>query len=809
MDEERNVLWFNEINIKDIPRVGGKGASLGEMTINNFPVPGGFVVTAQAYFKFIREKKLEETIVEKIDSIDVENTEQLKKVTKEVRDLITRTDVPAALQTEIMSNYRKLGERKRIGLFTAQYEVYVAVRSSATAEDLPDASFAGQQETYLNIKGSENLLKSVRKCWASLFTARAVYYRKKQGFDTRSVGLAAVIQKMAQSEASGVMFTVDPAGEKENIIIEAGFGLGETVVSGSITPDNYVINKKDFLIKNKKINNQEWMLTKKGAANEKVFLKEKSKLQKLDDAKIIELAKIGARIEQHYEKPMDIEWAMENNKLFIVQARPVTAISEEKGEDLEGNKLLEGLSGAPGVASGKVKIVPSIEDISKVQTGDILVTKMTSPSWVPVMKKAKAIITNEGGRTCHAAIVSRELGIPSVVGTGDGTEKLTDDQVVTVDGYHGLVYEGEVAVKNEEEKIVVIDEKEIDDLEKKLIENTKQLDLEEKELVNEIEQKYASVDYDKMSTEEKENEQKQLLKLLRELSIKVKVNVALPDVAEKAMATGADGVGLLRAEHMITSSGKHPAEFIRRGEDEELKDVVKRGIKTVAEKFPGKPVWFRTFDARTDEFKELEGGEKEDEEDNPMLGWHGIRRDVDDPRMLKAQFKAIKELHSEGLNKVGVMLPFVQSIEEVISAKKIAEEVGLQKEVDFGVMIETPASIWIIEDFIPYIKFISFGTNDLTQLTLGLDRNNERVQKQFNELHPAILKSINRVIRKCKAAGVTTSVCGQAASNPEMVKKLVWMGIDSVSANIDAVDKIRKVVMKEEKKHLLELNQNL
>ncbi len=806
MDSEKNILWFREIRIADIPQVGGKGASLGEMANNNFPIPPGFCVTAQAYFRFVQDKKIQDTIVKKIDAIDVENSDQLNQVTAEIRELIKTTRMPEDVRREIIGSYRKMGEKK-IAFITSNEAEYVAVRSSATAEDLPDASFAGQQETYLNIRGEENVVSAVQNCWASLFTARAVYYRKKNGFDTIGVGLSAVIQKMVQSDVSGVMFTVDPNGNRDHILIEAGLGLGETVVSGSITPDNYIVDKGSLKIVKKKLNYQEWMLVKQGKENVRVDLtRARGTKQKLSDDLIVNLAKIGKQIETHYEKPMDIEWALEGKELYIVQARPITSIAEEGSGTMATTEkpILEGLPASPGIITGIVKIVPTIEDIAKVQPGDILVTKMTSPSWVPIMKKASGIVTNEGGRTCHAAIVSRELGIPCVVGTENGMDILKDGQEVTLDGYNGLVYNGKIDIKVKLEKLYVLKEDEIDKLEEGLeTEITKPIKEVVKEKAMEIENKYRAEKFKDMSPEKKESEKKELLDLLKDLSVKVKVNVALPDAAEQAAATKADGVGLLRAEHMITASGKHPAQFIRENKDEELKDYVKKGIKTVAEKFKG-PVWFRTFDARSDEFMELEGGDKEPHEDNPMLGWHGIRRDLDEPRMLKAQFKAIKELHNEGLKNVGVMLPFVQSLEEVIGAKKIAEEVGLQKEIDFGVMVETPASVWIIDEIIPHVKFISFGTNDLTQLTLGLDRNNERVQKQFSELHPAILRELEYVIKKCKHSGVTTSICGQAASNPEMVRKLIWFGIDSVSANIDAVEKIRDVVMIEEKKKILE-----
>lgn len=812
-----NVLWFNQVTMNDVNQVGGKGASLGEMVQNNFPVPNGFVVTSEAYFKFVEETGIKNTIITKIDAIDVENTAELEAVTKDIRELIIKTSPPDYLRSEILSSYDKLNLEANNGANT-----YVAVRSSATAEDLPEASFAGQQETYLNILGKESLMDAVRRCWASLFTARAVYYRKKQGFVTEKVGLCAVVQKMVDSEVSGIMFTADPTGDEKKIIIEAGFGLGETIVSGSVTPDNYEVDKESLELINKKINHQDFMLIKEAGKNTEIKLGEtKSKLQKLSDEKIKELAKIGKKIEEHYKKPMDIEWAMEKNELFIVQARPITTLgldtkekTEEEKKEVEtvsklkesGTKaLLEGLAASPGIISGKVKVVPTIDDIVKVNKGDILVTTMTSPSWVPVMKKASGIITNEGGRTCHAAIVSRELGIPCVVGTEKSTEILKDGDLVTIDGYNGVVYAGDINITHKEEKIEVIKDEEVDKIEKGLIKESKlPIPKNVKEKIASISKDFSKKKFETMSDSEKELEVEEIKKILKDLTIKVKVNVALPDAAESAAATNADGVGLLRAEHMITSSGVHPAEYIRQGKDAELKNIVKEGIRRVAEKFDG-PVWFRTFDARSDEYKELKGGEKELNEDNPMMGWHGIRRDIDKPEMFKAQILAVKELRQDGIKNVGVMLPFVINLEEVLKAKEIAKSVGLQDEVDFGVMIETPASTWIIEDLIPHINFVSFGTNDLTQLTLGIDRNNEKVQSQFNELHPAILKQIERVIKKCKVAGVTTSICGQAASNPEMVKKLVWMGIDSVSANIDAVEKIRNIVIVEEKKKILEL----
>lgn len=874
-----NIAWFREVKRKHIPLVGGKGANLGEMVNANFPVPPGFIVTSKAYFDFLEETGIKEEVISKIDSINVNNTAQLKKVSAEVRELIKKTPMKKELKNEILIAYSKLGETS-LAWLTSSEQQYVAVRSSATAEDLPEASFAGQQETYLNVIGKNSLIQAVKNCWASLFTARAVYYRKNKGFNTKKVGIAVIVQKMVDSKQSGVMFTADPTGDTSKIIIEAVFGLGEAIVSGSITPDTYVVDKGKMKILKKKIQKQEWMLVKKGKKSQKVKLsKKKGKKQKISDKKIIELAKIGRQIEEHYNAPQDIEWGIEERKPLILQSRAITTLSlkdkmekeweqRKKVEESKAKILVDGLAASPGIVNGKVKVVPSTKEIEKVEKGDILVTEMTNPDWVPVMKKAVGIITDEGGTTCHSAIVSRELGIPCVVGTENATSKLKDGELVTLDGYNGYIYEGAIDLDMPEKTVhKIIKLKDVDllkkaiklELEKKPkpqkpkpktirvkpklgIKGMAKMVREEREKKKKIKQKQAQLqkiekerekaekaldsmergkeERKKLATQEKareiikesgeskeEKETQELKELLRKISAKVKVNVALPEAAERAAETGADGVGLLRAEHMITSSGVHPAEYLRMGQREKLVRAVKEGVERVLSQFKGKPVWYRTFDARTDEYRNLKGGGKEPSEENPMLGWHGIRRDLDQPELLKAQFLAIKRLLEKGHSNIGIMLPFVQSAEEVKKAKEIAEEMGLKQEkgkLAFGVMIETPASVQVIDEIIEEgIDFISFGTNDLTQLTLGLDRNNEKIQKLFTAMHPAILRQLKMVIEKCKNAGVQTSICGQAASNSEMVKELVGYGIDSLSANIDAVKKVRATVLEEEKKIIL------
>jgi len=769
------IKWFEELRKEDVPLVGGKGANLGEMTSAGIPVPPGFCVTAEAYKYFVENvrvedgRTLQEWIMDLISKTNVDDSKQLQENTAKIREKIISMEMPEEIAKEIEQAYKELSQR------FGKDEVYVAVRSSATAEDLPEASFAGQQETYLDVLGVDDVKDKVKRCWASLWTARATFYRAKQGFDHSRVYLSAVVQKMVNSETSGVMFTANPVtNDRNEIMINASWGLGEAVVSGAVTPDEYIVEKGTWKIKEKVIAKKEIMIirnpeTGKGTVKVPVaeYLgPEYVEKQALTDEQIIEVAKIGAKIEEHYGWPQDIEWAYDKDdgKLYIVQSRPVTTLKEEvKTEEAEMTEemkvLLKGLGASPGVGAGKVVIIFEASEIDKVKEGDVLVTTMTNPDMVPAMKRASAIVTDEGGRTCHAAIVSRELGIPCVVGTKEATKKLKDGMLITVDGTRGVVYEGIVKslVKKEEEekaegKVVVAGAPLI-------------------------------------------------------TATEIKVNVSMPEVAERAAATGADGVGLLRAEHMILGIGAHPIKFIREGKEEELVDRLVEGIRTVVEAFYPRRVWYRTLDAPTNEFRELPGGEEEPEERNPMLGWRGIRRGLDQPELLRAEFKAIKRLVDEGYDNIGVMLPLVSHPEQVRRAKEIALEVGLvpHKDVEWGVMIETPASALIIEDLIKEgIDFISFGTNDLTQYTLAIDRDNEQVSKLYDETHPAVLKLIKHVIEVCKKHGVETSICGQAGSDPKMARLLVRLGIDSLSANPDAVELIRKTVAQEEQKILLE-----
>ena len=833
------ISWFNEIKEGQLELVGGKGLNLGLMTNQKFPVPEGFVITTNAYFSFLDQARLRKKVISIADSINVDDTNNLQEKSKEIRELIKKKEVPGEIQAEILKDYLKLGNSK-VGWLSSSELTFVAVRSSASAEDLPEASFAGQQETFLNVKGKEEVINAVKNCWASLFTARAIYYRKKNNFPEDKVGIAVVIQRMVDSDASGVMFTSSPTGDQNKIIVESVFGLGEAIVSGSVTPDNHVLNKQTLNVENKKISSQEWALKRKGKNTEKIMLKEEGKQQKITDQQVQALGAIGKKIESYYKRPQDIEFAFEKGKLYIVQSRAITTLKlqekknkEETLKEITANKLLNGLAASPGIASGKVRILLAISQSDKLEAGEILVTKMTNPDWVPLMKKSGGIVTNEGGVTCHAAIVSRELGIPCIVGSTNATTVLKNEQEVTVNGFDGNVYEGRIQLEVEEKlkEFTPLTSKEASDLKKIVKEQAEVIKKTEEESEEETEKKIEEEFIKKRIEEERSRileEGKEELKvlvqghtgdsdrkdelaliteLLERIAVRVKANVAFPESAKRAAETGADGVGLLRAEHMITASSVHPAHYIRLGQYDELTRVIRVGIENVAKYFPGKPVWYRTFDARTDEFRALKGGELEPDEENPMIGWHGIRRDLDKPMLFKSQVLAIKQLHDKGYTNVGIMLPFITHAEQVRKAKELMREINFdpkENKVDFGIMVETPAAVWSIKELLAEgIDFASFGTNDLTQLTLGVDRNNERIQKWFSELHPSILRSIKYVIRKCNKKGVQTSICGQAGSNPEMVRHLVHFGIKSISANIDAVENIRQVVLEEEKRLIL------
>jgi pyruvate,water dikinase len=750
MKKMPDILCLEEIRKEDIAAVGGKGASLGEMSAIGLPVPRAFVVTSYAFRQFLVESGLEKTLFSGLENLDVENSAELEKAADKAKEAVLRAKIPAKIKQEIRDTYAELDPGGMV----------VAVRSSATAEDLPDASFAGQQETYLNIRGEKNLLEAVQKCWASLYGARAIYYRTRQGFDHQSVNIAVVVQQLVNAKKAGVMFTSHPVSGEPLTIIEGSWGLGESVVSGSVSPDNYVYDQRTERIVDRTIAVKLHEIVSDGDHGTRTveLSPDRQKAPVLTDEEVTQLARFGKIAETHYGVPQDVEWAIDGNTIYILQSRPITTIKAAAPagaapcETGTGTIILKGQGASPGIASGTVIVIREIKDTGMVKEGDILVTRMTNPDMVPAMRKVAAIVTDEGGMTCHAAIVSRELGTPAIVGTKTATKILNPGQVVTVDGEKGFVYEGALAISAEKAAPAPV----------------------------------AAVPVITATS--------------------VKVNVSMPEAAARAAATGADGVGLLRIEHLIIGLNKTPSWFISNKREEDFINELYSGIKTVLDSFYGKPVWVRTLDAPTDEFRNMEGGENEPIEHNPMLGWRGIRRDLQSPGQFRLQVEAFKRLWDQGYDNLGLMFPMVSHPSEFIRAKEMMRQWGVDVErVTLGIMVEIPSSAILIEDFIRAgIRFASFGTNDLVQYTLAIDRNNENVASMYDPRQPAVLALIDSAIKSCRAGGVEISICGQAGSEPPMVRWLVEHGITSVSANIDAIAKIRETVARTEQKIILE-----
>ncbi len=743
MKRDGLVKWLSELNKDSIPIAGGKGANLAEMYNLKMPVPSAFVVSAQAWDFFLETTGLSEKINLILTNLDVDNTAILNQASRDVRRLIESQEFPSILNEEILESYEHLSVDKdslrvasaeAIAILRNAYEpVFVAVRSSATTEDLAEASFAGQQETFLNVKGNVALLSSIKKCFSSLYTPRAIYYRTKKGFDQTKAKITVVVQLMVNAERSGVMFSKDPINLSDNVVIEAVYGLGEGIVSGQINPDHYVIDRELNIIE-KKIGKKE-MAILRDSSGKNITIKivgEKREAQVLMDHEIKRLADYAIKLESHYNKPQDTEFALDKRDIYIVQTRPITTLETRKEkQDITGNMLLSGLAASPGIASGVVRIINNLEELEKVKKGDVLVTKMTNPDMVVSMQKAAAIVTDEGGVTSHAAIVSREMGIPCVVGTKLATQTLKDGMKITVNGFAGKVYEGE----------------------------TKSVEVEIKPIVN--------------------------------TKTRIKVVVDLPDYAERAAKTMAEAVGLVRLEGMIAESGKHPYGYLRTGKISDYSNMIFLGVSKIAEHF--REVWVRTSDIRSDEYKNLEGAPQKDE-NNPMLGMHGIRFSLKNREIFKAELLALKKIADTGKTKIGVLLPQIISFEEVRKTKELLKEINAEN-LTLGVMIETPAACMIIEELCKEgIGFISFGTNDLTQYTLAIDRNNEDVQYLYNEMHLSVLREMLHVIRVCKKYGVETSICGQAGSRKDMVEFLVKNGIDGITANVDSAEEISRFV---------------
>ena len=772
------VIWFQDLSKNDVEQVGGKNASLGEMISNlsgaGVSVPGGFATTAQAYREFLEQSGLDKKIHDQLDKLDINDVNQLAEVGREIRESIIKTPFQPELENAIREAYAKLQDGNE--------NMSVAVRSSATAEDLPDASFAGQQETFLNIHGADHVLHAVKEVFASLFNDRAISYRVHQGFEHRHVALSAGIQRMVRSEtgSSGVMFSLDTeSGFRDVVFITAAYGLGETVVQGQVNPDEFYVHKptldagrpailrRNLGSKAVKMIYGSAKTAGKSVETVDVDKEDRSRFSITDD-EVQELAKQCMIIEKHYNHPVDVEWARDGDdgKLYIVQARPETVKSRQTNVmeryllKEKGKVLVEGRSIGHRIGSGAVKLVTSLREMDKVQTGDVLVTDMTDPDWEPIMKRASAIVTNRGGRTCHAAIIARELGIPAVVGCGDATDILQEGQEVTVscaEGDTGLVYDGKLVF----------------DVQKNSIES------------------------------------------MPDLPFKIMMNVGNPDRAFDFQALPNEGIGLARLEFIINRMiGVHPKALLNfETLPKDVKQAVQRrisgypgpvefyieklveGVSTLAASFYPKKVIVRLSDFKSNEYANLIGGKLyEPEEENPMLGFRGASRYISESfrDCFELECRAMKKVREEmGLDNVELMVPFVRTVGEAEQVIKLLEANGLKRGENglrVIMMCELPTNALLADEFLEHFDGFSIGSNDLTQLTLGLDRDSGIVSHLFDERDPAVKALLQKAIEACIKANKYVGICGQGPSDhPDLARWLMDIGINSVSLNPDSV----------------------
>lgn len=722
---------------------GGKAMSVNELSKIDVNVPNGVVITTKAYRKHINSLQFE-------DIDQYLSGGNIGEKSSKLRDEILDKEVSEEISEDILESYdNAFSEESR-----------VAVRSSATSEDMDDSSFAGQQDTYLNIE-KDSLVQKVKECWSSLFTERACLYRDEHNISHEESEMAVLVQLMVDAELSGVVFTHNPLNGDDELTIESAWGLGEGVVSGEVTPDRYIVDGESGDINIRDLSTKHKMFEWDGSETTISEVPERKKeAETLDKDKIQMLWESANKIVEHYGEPQDIEWAIYENDLYILQSRPITSIKDNMTENSKqsdsGEILVEGLGASPGQQSGEVCLVNQIDETDRVSSGDILVTEVTTPDMVPAMQRAEAVITDEGGMTSHAAIVSRELGVPAIVGTTRATDTLENGDIVTVDADKGVVREG--GQSNPE-----LSGDELDELR-------------------------PDTPVTPMTATE------------------VKVNVSLPQAAERAAATGADGVGLLRLEHLILSLEQTPDSYIEENGKEQFIEKLVEGIQRVAEEFYARPIRIRTLDAPTDEFRELEGGDSEPIEDNPMLGHRGIRRSLDSETVFRCQLEAYKRLREIGYDNVEIMFPLINDADDVDDIMEHMKSVGIPpRNTRWGVMIETPSSAIQIDDITDRpVDFVSFGTNDLTQYTLAVDRNNERVSDRFDETHNSVVTLIKNVIEVCREKDVDSSICGEAASKSKMIEELVESGVTSVSVNIDAVRDVQHEIKRKEQRLVLD-----
>jgi len=778
------VLWFENLRKTDIPLVGGKNASLGEMINAGMPVPPGFAVTAYAYEKFLKQTRIAKKIYKIIKETitDPNDPKQYDAASKKIRKLIEKTSMPTKIANSIKAAYKELNKRFNLK------DVLVAVRSSATAEDLPDASFAGQQETYLNVKDPNELLEKVVKCWSSLYTPRAIFYRNEKGFAHEQVFISVGVQKMVNSRAAGVMFTINPVtGKTDEIVIEGNYGLGETVVSGAVNPDDFVVDKNTLKIKERRIARKTVQYIRDPNTGETVHLdvpNDKQKEPCINEAEILKLAELAKQIEQHYGKAQDIEWAIDKDlsfpkDVFIVQSRPETVWSakttdtstqiEEKKPEEELKVVAKGLAaGKRGYGVGVAKVVFTPDEATKaMQKGNILVTDMTNPDFVPFMKIASAIVTDKGGITSHAAIVSRELSIPCVVGTENATRVMKTGQEYTVDSQNGVIYEG---VLSEAAEAAITP--------------------------GAVEAVAVAADTVPVT------------------ATKIYMNLGVPEKIEDYKNLPFEGIGLMRIEFTLVSYiGDHPLHLIDTGRGQQFVDKLAEGMATVARAIQPRPVVVRFSDFKTNEYRELKGGDKyEIVEANPMLGWRGCSRYISPwyQKAFRLECQAVKKCREEwSLKNVWVMLPMVRTVWEAKKCLDIMKEEGLERSRDFQVwfMAETPSIAILADEFSKLVDGFSIGSNDMTQGILMIDRDSERLGQMgyFDERDPAVKRIIAHLIKVAHENGCTVSICGEGPSNlPDFAEFLVRVGIDSISVNNDAVVATKNLVASIEQKIILE-----
>jgi pyruvate,water dikinase len=806
------IVWLGEEAAGDAKLVGGKAAGLSGMIKAGIPVPPGFIVTTEAYKQFVLETGIAGYIKYVLEEVVVSGKpSEYEKASELIRSKFVRTPMPHRIVSEIVEAYRRLAELSGVE------EPLVAVRSSATVEDLPEASFAGQQETYLNVKGADSVVEMVKRAWSSLWTARALSYRDSLNVDHEAALMAVIVQKMVNSRSSGVAFTIHPVtGEEDKVVIEAIWGLGEYIVGGKVTPDRFVISKSNLEILEKRVSEKRKALfyDPRSSSNVEVEVPAgdedvknlhlkypeiaelivkhgvRADRQALNDDEVRVLAGLALKVESYFGKPMDVEWAIDAdipgpNNIFLVQARPETVWSKRKAvekpreevvEVEAGKVLVKGIPASPGVAYGKAVVALTVDEAArKMKKGGILVTKMTDPDWVPYMKIASAIVTDEGGMTAHAAIVSRELGIPAVVGTGNATKVLRDGLEITVDGSRGVVYSGRVEVEVKPQPAP-----------------TPALQVQQAVVPAEL-----------------------LIAAYPTTATKIYMNLGEPEEIDRYKHLPFDGIGLMRIEFIIASwIGYHPLYLLEQGRGVYFIDKLAEGIARVASTIYPRPVVVRFSDFKTNEYAKLKGGEKYEalDERNPMIGWRGVSRYISPQyeQAFRLEVRAIKKAREEwGLKNVWVMFPFVRTTWELQKALKLLEDEGLERSRDFKVwiMVEVPSTVFLADEFARMVDGFSIGSNDLTQLILGADRDSGLLAKMgyFDERDPAVLKAVRHIIRTAKRHGVTSSICGQAPSvYPEIVEFLVREGIDSISVNPDAVIATRRLVSSIERKILLE-----